>query len=57
MNTIHFNVLYQHHPSTVSFSQKDVGKIITNLSPNKFHGRNNINMGTLRYVVRLFTDH
>ena len=57
MNTIHFNVLYQHHPSTVSFSQKDVGKIITNLSPKKFHGRNNINMGTLRYVVRLFTDH
>ena len=57
MNTIHFNVLYQHHLSTVSFSQNDVGKIIQNLSPNKFHGRNNINMRTLRYVVRLFTDH
>ena len=43
-----FTLYTDNRPSTVTFSQDDVVKVIQNLNPNKFHGHDNISIRMLK---------
>ena len=43
-----FNYITDKHLSTVTFSAKDIGKIIQNLDSKKPHGQDNISIGMLK---------
>ena len=48
MLTSNLTLYTNNRPSTVTFSHKDIGKIIQNLSPNKHQSHHNISIHMLK---------